>query len=387
MRILFPLFLLLVACNNSEIPLDHFPISTEPPPPELVDECVLLLRKIRDKEGVRRDHLIREYLASNCSLDSMGWQWGDRWITTSLLHEATQAPFEILNEVLKSGADPNLLIRGHSPTHLVFLRRRDSLSYDAILKHGGDLQPPGARTVFEALSRAEGSRMNPVRFLLERGEVDLRGQNVARLLVEAMYYRRDSLVVQQLLERGADPNGEFTWTAEDCAVCPYGLTPTFVAANHGIEQLKLFKKYGADFAIRAEGNQTLIEEIAGGGNAKTIEYLIESGAPIGADALYIAADYQRADVVKVLLENGVDPNAPAATYPSEETVLSQVLRCCGEQLDQPLFGDPHLDVVELLLRNKVVPRPQDLERLFPIATRQDPTGRRMRRLLRELGYL
>ena len=367
-------------------PLNTFPVDTPPvaavvPP----DTCTTLLRIVRDKNGERRTDAIERYLRTDCTLDSLGWRWGDRWVVTSLLHEATQAPLEVLETVLERGADPNLLIRGLSPTHHTFLRRRDTASYRLLLDHGGELEPAGALTVLEALSRAEGNFRTATRYLLEQHPTDLRGQNVARLLVETMYYRRDSQLVRQLLKLGADPNGQFTWTAEDCAICPYGLTPTFVAAQYGVPYVKLFQEFGADLDQLSEGENTLVEDLAGGGNVRTIQYLIDQGAPIGADALYLAADYQRPEVVALLLENGVDPNAPSATYPPDRTVLAQVLRCCGNAPDEPPFREAHVEIVAQLLRAGVSPTPADRRVLFAVATRQDAVGRQLRRVLRTAG--
>jgi len=122
-------------------------------------------------------------------------------------------------------------------------------------------------------------------------------------------------VAEVLLKHGADPN------AQD----KYGDTPLMLAKDGATVDVLI--KYGADIKVKNRDGQTVMDSFPNWAEATRLEALIRHGAPFdpkknGPTMMVAAAWLHQADIVKVLLDHGVDPNAEG--YFNEKAKLSML---------------------------------------------------------------
>ena len=102
-----------------------------------------------------------------------------------------------------------------------------------------------------------------------------------------------------------------------------GLTPLQWAAQTGkTDSMKILIAAGADVnAVDLLGGESVLMRAARSGKVESVNLLLESGTDtgiktkLGGSALHIASEYGSADIVKILVENGLDPKAVDSRTP------------------------------------------------------------------------
>ena len=196
---------------------------------------------------------------------------------TPLLMAVENGHFELAEELLRLGADPNAQPAGYTALHAITWVRKP-------IRGDGDPSPIGSGNY---------SSLDMVRILIAAGaDIDAR------------------------LERGKSELGRFTYT---------GCTPFLLAAQASdLPLMKLFVELGADPSLpNADGSTPLLaatgvgalgdgDESAGTEEEAidAVEFLLELGADVnavdrnGETAMHGAAYQSRADLVNVLVQNG-----------------------------------------------------------------------------------
>lgn len=124
--------------------------------------------------------------------------------------------------------------------------------------------------------------------------------------LEAAIQREQSAVVATLLRHGAGPNNPLST----------GLTPLNLAASRGaVKVTGILLDNGADPNLTGSGGAAPLEDAALKGEEKIVKILLDHGALVnrinsgsGTTALYAAASFGKAAIVKLLLEREANPN-------------------------------------------------------------------------------
>jgi ankyrin len=125
-------------------------------------------------------------------------------------------------------------------------------------------------------------------------------------MLEPAIRNDEPLVIDALLKHGVSANAAF----------PSGVTPLDAAAFAGYTQVvRVLLDNGADPNIAGQSGGTALEDASLKGFDSIVSLLVDHGALIdhlntdsGATALYAAASFGKADVVKLLLSRGATPN-------------------------------------------------------------------------------
>jgi ankyrin repeat protein len=261
---------------------------------------------------------------------------------TTALHWAVRAAdHDLIAALLEAGADPNALNRyGMAALHLAAVNG-DAAALRQLLEAGADANAklPEGETVL--LSAARTGAPDAIRVLLQAGaDPDAREGWYGETALMWAAAENHAEAVRALLEHGADPNvrsAPQTWERRRVAQMLLSLgewTPLFYAAReNALEAARVLVEGGADLdAADPDGATALVIAIINAHN-EFAEFLLAAGADpnvfdtSGMGALYAAIDMHRlavghgrpnprpaglldsADVVRLLLEHGADPNA------------------------------------------------------------------------------
>jgi len=205
---------------------------------------------------------------------------------------------EIADLLFAAGADVNARIGDdHIISYCVIFGPLEMVRW--FLDHGVD--PLKVKTSEPTLLFNAG---NPeiARLLIERGvDVHTRNENGETALHDiARYGRNAAETMRVLLKSGADPN------ARD----KFGATPLMNARDGAC--VDVLVEYGADLTATNEDGYSVLTYSSHMANASRLESLLRHGlqldAKTGPYLLAHAASARQIDVVKFLLEHGVDPN-------------------------------------------------------------------------------
>jgi ankyrin repeat protein len=260
----------------------------------------------------------------------------------------------------------------------------------ALLEHGAQVNAADRHGYTPLMQAVMSKRVATARALLEHG-ADLRAQNKDHHTPLMLAARSRCLeAVQLLLEWGADPDYR----------TPIGYTSLMAAADGGrVEVAQLLLEHGQAVETVSANGTTALLRAALGGHEKMIAFLREAGAQVdflvaavigdidmarqlsappveerhrtwGYSALFRAIKNERIEIVRLLLEVGVDANAVNSA--GQSALMSAVMRgdleCTRLLLDAG--ADPegapgahftplqwagkygHKEIVELLLARK-----------------------------------
>jgi ankyrin repeat protein len=210
--------------------------------------------------------------------------------------------------LLAEGKDPNQSDAAGGRTALHWAVRNGNVEIvDILIKGGADLNK-GDQAGKTALSHAaESGKVDLTRKLIESGadvnKRDLVGGN--SVLWAAGLGNADTLAI--VVEAGGNVD------VKDIN----GLTPLQWAAQTGkTDSMKILIDGGADVnATDGLNGESVLMRAARSGKTESINLLLENGADpsiktkIGGNALHISSEYSNVEIVKILVEGGLDPKA------------------------------------------------------------------------------
>lgn len=237
--------------------------------------------------------------------------------TTALYAAAHGGHSKVVNELLKSKADPNLgRTDGFTPLHAA-AQAGSADSVQALLAAGAQVNVKSKDSwtpLHLAVMRGNGAC---VKLLLDAGAkkdiviVDNETQVPSSLLFYAAG-RGKADVVEALLAAGFNANERLdTWSAD---------TPLLVAAASGhLEAVQVLVQHKADVnASGYEGVGTPLIQAIYGGHAEVVRFLIANKADLSATAgmddtrcpLCVAAEAGHDQILQILMDAGLDINHP-----------------------------------------------------------------------------
>jgi len=226
-------------------------------------------------------------------------------LTTAIRHDH----HEVVATLLARGADPNRA--GEAAPIFVAAGKLEVLKQ--LVAGGADIHnPPGV-----AEKAVLSGNLEALEWLLDVQKVDINASvdGVHRPLGAAVRHNNVN-ATRVLLDRGADPN---------LKGADY---PLFEACYHP-ECVRLLLAAGVSLT-QPEG---VLERAAYCGKAEVVEMLIRAGAAVdarpaaagGSSALTTALRWNHADVARVLLDGGADPNFRGDGFPLEQAVEKPAL--------------------------------------------------------------
>lgn len=150
--------------------------------------------------------------------------------------------------------------------------------------------------------------------LLEAEPKDPQASQLLEKLMDPAIRKNEPSLTEALLQHGVPVNGTL----------PAGITPLDAAAFAGFDQVvRVLLNNGADPNIIGQTGDTALEDASLKGFDSIATLLLDHGALInhlntdsGATALYAAASFGKADVVKLLLSRGANPNLCGKSHKS-----------------------------------------------------------------------
>jgi ankyrin repeat protein len=264
--------------------------------------------------------------------------------TTALHWAVRQNDLELVERLLKTGADPSTANRyGVTPLNLAAINGHATM-IERLLDAGADVNTVGTDGETPLMTVARGGHVDAAEVLLSRGAtVDARELWHGQTALMWATAQGHAPMMRMLLAHGADVNArsnEEKWerqvTSEprDKWLPPGGLTPLMFAAREGcVACIDVLKEAGADFnATTPDGISSTILALING-HYDVAGALVEAGTDpnlldyVGRGALYAAIDFNTMpssnrpspkvieqklsalDVARMLLERGADPNA------------------------------------------------------------------------------
>ena len=144
------------------------------------------------------------------------------------------------------------------------------------------------------------------RLLLENGADNDTGEGIFRHALESVISTGDGNLLRRLLESGADVNA---------GAREYGYPLRTAAEQGSISGLKLLLEYGADVEAHSSTFPCPLQAAASNNQIDSVELLLEHGADINArsgkrgDALCAAASSHAIDIARLLISYGANVNA------------------------------------------------------------------------------
>ncbi|XP_014679106.1 PREDICTED: putative ankyrin repeat protein RF_0381 [Priapulus caudatus] len=288
----------------------------------------------------------------------------DSYGVTSLHIAACPGRLDIMRLLLEAGADPNVAETKSGDTPLMWaVTEGEEAVVRMLLSHGADANAADSYGQTSLYHAACFGRLDIVRLLLEAGAdanaADSYG--VTSLHIAACYRQLD--IVRLLLEAGADPNVAETNKGETPlmrAVEEDEQMMERILLSHGVDAYTADSQ-GETSLYHASHGQTSLHTAALSGQLDIMRMLLEAGVDLNVaateemksfTALHYSCDRLRTEMITHLLKHGADPNlvdcnkrTPLAiigsqaeagadpnvtTTKSGETPLMKVMRKCEE---------------------------------------------------------
>lgn len=244
--------------------------------------------------------------------------------TSTPLHLAIQLGHkDMISDLLKGGADPNLSVNAYTPL-LFALQKRDYALADKLLERGArrDLPVFYSRDLFAyffSLNSNAQERQRFFRFLLDR-QIDfhINHQYIGQLssptpLLLAAMQLKDFQTLELLLAAGADVNSTSILGVPPL-VALYKQLSTDDFSEY-VPMIQALQQAGARLDTKnVHGHNIVILELAARGQVQPLQVVLEQGASLrghtGSAALALAAKEGHLPMLQFLLQSGVDPNRP-----------------------------------------------------------------------------
>ena len=276
----------------------------------------------------------------------------------------------IIGLQIEKGADVNQKNEtGETPLTFV-TKEGDAEAAKTLLEMGADPNLPNADGETALIISVREDTANITKLLLEKGaDVNARDNDGRTALMHATMCE-DTTTVRRLLDKGADVN------ARDND----GRTALMLAVRYNNQDaVKLLLDKGADVNARDNGGRTALMHATMYEDTTTVRRLLDKGADVnardngGQTALMLAVCRRNINMIKFMVNNGADLNAQDEN--GRTTLMFAVM---GELESQTMF----------LLEAGADPNLRDAEnRTAYDLTTSGPIGRRIRRLLRDYGYV
>ncbi|EGX53860.1 hypothetical protein AOL_s00004g519 [Orbilia oligospora ATCC 24927] len=294
----------------------------------------------------------------------------DRQGRTPLVHAILNKQEPVANLLLRAGAQTNLKdCIGGTPLHYAICSGQNNLVAQ-MLKKGGKvgLENDTRKELFFSAARSDDNDI--IELLLEEGEIDPNERDSNGNTVLLLAVRNGSKkLVQLLLHRGAGPSVEIQ--NSDFS------TPLGLAMEHGYKEIaELLLDTDANFDIKHRGSTPLIMA-AKRSNREMVKLLLDRGAnpnakeghgwtPLivvaqiqiqrggyhGDAPLIIATEQLNVEMVKLLLDNGANPNTKGGyngAYPNAKLAKGGYRHCDTSLIVATKLSDE--GIVRLLLAN------------------------------------
>ena len=251
-------------------------------------------------------------------MDSRVWPLLDKGILLHKAIEMKKTDTEVVQELLKVGANPNIIHEGYTALILASNKGLEEVVH-LLLEKGADVHAKTNREETALILASERGHTNIVGHLLEKGSdinaIDEYEQTPLMLAIKNSYTN----IIHLLLEKGADVNlvDYKGWNALSLTVTDYYIDEQPRAK---IDMIKSLLQRGADInAVNNEGETALMIAVR---NIPVADFLLERGADInavnfqGQTALMLVLerdyyyDYQQdIKALNFLLEKGADIHA------------------------------------------------------------------------------
>jgi ankyrin repeat protein len=223
----------------------------------------------------------------------------------ALMHAVANGYVDVARALLEAKTDPDLTDDrfGRRPLEIAALAGNRDLC-DLLLKHGA------ADDIYTAIFRGDEKRV-AMRIEAEPKFAKHAGGRMGGVLSAAVLARKPR-IVKMLIDAGADPNG-----------LPFGGNPLKLAATFDhVECARVLLENGAQLRVRRPRSSwwsrdycPALYEAADNGSPGVLRLLFKHGVSLARDdyprnpALRLAAEENRPECVKILIDNGADLKA------------------------------------------------------------------------------
>jgi cytohesin len=264
--------------------------------------------------------------------------------------------FEITKLLLESGANPNIELGTRSPLEFAVFQNRNDIAR-LLIKYGADVNHLNKFTELQnpLIAAILPGNIEGLKLLLENGaKFKPYEKNVHEPLHKAIRHERLEMA-KFLIESGVSTRTKITpknleGEFGDCVPCPFEIEPIHSAAqindSHvAIKFIELLVSNGANINAKNKHKETALSYIAAKGSSAIAKYLIEKGAAVDSKSISTASAYQNNDFLRVLLNNGGNPNE---SNQDKISPLNQAIFCCGDGFNEEAVKN-RIETVNILL--------------------------------------
>ena len=313
-----------------------------------------LINAVQTSDSVR----IRELLSDGCDVNQKittghNYYSKDSTYKTALSHSTN---YDITKLLLESGANPNIELGIGSPLEFAVLQNRNDIAR-LLIAYGADVNHFNKFTEYQSpiIAAVSTGNLEVLKLLIEnKAKFKPYAKNIHEPLHKAIRHQRLE-VAKFLIQSGVSTRTKITpknleGEFGDCVPCPYEIEPIHSAAQisdskTAIEFIAILLSNGANINAINKHKQTALSYIAANGSSEIAEYLIDEGVDIDSKSISTSAAYQNNEFLRVLLNNGGNPNENTEDNVSS---LSQAIFCCGNGFNDATVKN-RIETVKILL--------------------------------------
>jgi|GEM_PF-3482623 len=288
--------------------------------------------------------------------------------------------YGITKILLQYGADPNINLGDRSPLELAVMQHKNDI-VKLLIEKGANVNHFNKFTDYQSpiITAVSTGNLEALEMLIENGaEFKPNEKNVHNSLHKAIRHKQFE-IAEFLIKNGVNTRTKVTpvnFEGEfgDCVPCPFEIEPIHSAVQLtdtalAINFIDLLISNNADVNAMNKNRQTPLSYIAASGDSAIAKHLISKGAIVDNVSVIRAARYHNEEYLKVLLNNGGDPNGNENKVTSP---LSQAVLCCGDGFNNSPV-ESRINTVSILLENGAKPSKELLirvnseDRLKPIS--------------------